>query len=172
MLIFFQNLSKSIITEHKVDLLVIGFTIMCVVLYIKDFTASYPSEITNFQLYAHSNVQDPIGNILEMTREETLVHISYTSTVGFRNKQQLQRFIFTNKDVQVLDICPFQIKTSIKSLPNTKMDFETFYGFQIPSSLTQKLPVLFYVNAQGNILDYHVGTIEYADLLEMTSRDK
>ena len=31
---------------------------------------------------------------------------------------------------------------------------------QIPNSIIQKLPVLFYVNTQGNILDYHVGTIE------------
>ena len=35
-----------------------------------------------------------------------------------------------------------------------------------------KIPILFYVNTQGNILDYHIGTIEYADLLEITSRDK
>ena len=165
----FQNTSKNTIIEYKFDLLISSFTIICVVLYIKYFTTSYPSEIPNFQLYSHSNLQQPVANILEMTQGETLIHISDTSTVGFRNKQQLQRFIFTNKDIQILDICPFYIETSMQ---NVKMDFKTFYASQIPSSLIQKIPILFYVNKQGNILDYHVGTIEYADLLEITSRDK
>ena len=57
-------------------------------------------------------------------------------------------------------------------MQDVKMDFKTFYASQIPSSLIQKIPILFYVNEQGNILDYHIGTIEYADLLEVTSRDK
>ena len=169
MLQFLKNTSKNIIIEYKFDLLISSFTIICVVLYIKYFTTSYPSEIPNFQLYSHSNLQQPIGNILEKTQRETLIHISYTSTIGFRNKQQLQRFVFTNKDIQVLDICPFPIE---KSMQNVKMDFKTFYASQIPNSLIQKIPVLFYVNTQGNILDYHIGTIEYVDLLEITSRDK
>ena len=169
MLKFLKNTSKNIITEYKFDLLISSFTIICVVLYIKYFTTSYPSEIPNFQLYSHSNLQQPIGNILEKTQRETLIHISDTSTVGFRNKQQLQRFIFTNKDIQILDICPFHIETSMQDI---KMDFKTFYASQIPSSLIQKIPILFYVNEHGNILDYHIGTIEYADLLEVTSRDK
>ena len=157
---------------YKSDLIISSFTLICVVFYIKYFTTSYPSHITNFQLYSHSNLQSPIGNVLEMTKKETLIHISHTSTIGFRNKQQLQRFIFTNKDVQVLDICPFQLETSASITQNVKMDFKTFYGSNIPNSLIQKLPVLFYVNTQGNILDYHVGNLEYADLLEITSREK
>ena len=169
MLQSFQNTSKNIIIEYKFDLLISSFIIICVVLYIKNFTTSYPSEIPSFQLYSHSNLQQSVGNILEMTQRETLIHISYTSTVGFRNKQQLQRFVFTNKDIQVLDICPFHIETSMQDV---KMDFKTFYAYQIPSSLIQKIPILFYVNTQGNILDHHIGTIEYADLLEITSRNK
>ena len=116
MLKFLKNTSKNIITEYKFDLLISSFTIICVVLYIKYFTTSYPSEIPNFQLYSHSNLQEPIGNVLEMTKRETLIHISYTSTIGFRNKQQLQRFVFTNKDIQVLDICPFHIETSMQDI--------------------------------------------------------
>lgn len=169
MLQFFKNTFKNTITDYKFDLLISSCTIICVVFYIKYFTTSYPPEIANFALYSPTNLQEPMGNILEMTEREVLIHISYTSTVGFRNKQQLQRFVFTNKDVQILDICPFQID---QSMQNVKMDFETFYASKIPNSLIQKLPVLFYINKQGDILDHRVGTIEYADLLEMTSREK
>ena len=129
-------------------------------------------QIPSFKIFSTKTTTKKVYNLLELTQKETLIHISYTSTTGFRNKQQLQRFAFTNKDIEIIDIFPLQLTTNTTINPSVKMDFETFYSSSIPKVFVQKLPILFYINSQGDILDYHVGTIEYADLLEMTAREK
>ena len=157
---------------YRVDLILSCFSLVGVIFYILHFTTPYPSKLPSFEIFSTRQTTERAYNLLEITKKETLIHISYTSTTGFRNKQQLQRFAFTNKDVEIIDIFPLQLTTNTNLNPSVKMDFETFYSSTIPKVFIQKLPILFYINTQGDILDYHIGTIEYADLLDMTAREK
>ena len=157
MLHFFRkcSLNATFFKKHRLDIILSSLCLLGVGIYIVEFTTTYPDHMPNFQLYSQYNSKKTMGDLHKKLEQETLVHISYTSTTGLRNKQQIQRFVFTNKDIAIIDIFPVSEKEVPISSSSIMKNFKTFYSFETPHVLVQKLPVLFYVNSAGKILDFH-----------------
>ena len=158
---FFQN--------YILDIIVCSISFFCIIFYIQSFRMAYPSKIPNLDLISAS---DNIHiNLYDLIASEGIIHITIGSTTGFRNLQNLQRFAFSNKDISIIDLYP------ASHVPNSqneqfRKDFKTFTSFEIPEIFIQNIPILLYVDSNGTIQDYHIGQIEYSDLLHITSRDK
>ena len=158
-----------LLREYQLDIILSCTTIFCVCLYIITFTTTYPSSFPNITL--QSTKQETI-HLYDISKEETLLQLSYSASADIvRNNQHLQRFAFTNKDVKIIDISLSQ-ELSLQNQKSFPKDFQTYHSNDIPNVFIQKLPVLFYLNDKGIILSFQQGSLEYADLLQMTSRDK
>ena len=154
---------------YILDIILCGISFFGVILYILSFRMTYPSKIPNLDLISSSDMSHI--NLYDLIESEGMIHITIGSTTGFRNLQNLQRFAFTNKDISIIDLYPVsQVHNSQNE--QFRKNFKTFENFEIPEIFLQNIPLLLYIDQNGTIQDYHIGQIEYSDLLHMTSRDK